>query len=240
MYSPVTHIVSHHDRGAIAEHIERTIRQSVSQAWTPGWPGEIESALLDAIFSSRAPYGGPDTGVRRVVARWREHRNAAFPDDVVVLDDLTALAEFADRPEDLADILGNRQRVAGNSTTKAEATVRAATVLSALGVRSAAHLVDSEDHRAAVTAITGIGDKTWECVFFAVGSRTANAVDLLRSFASEAVGRTLDADMTHALLESTAEMLGIRYPFLEHAAWRYQRRFGITFSTPAPVGIDGL
>ncbi len=238
MYSSVTHIFSHYDRGAVAEHIECTVRQSVSQAWAPGWPGEIEAALLDAVFSSRAPYGRPDTGVRRVITRWREYRNAAFPDSIVLLDDLTALVDFGDRPDELAELLGNRQRVAGNSTTKAEAAVRAAATLSSLGVQSARHLADNDDHRAAVTAIAGIGDKTWECLLFVAGIRTVDARELLRSFASDAVGRELDASTTAALLESTAEMLGIRYPCLEHAAWRYQRRFGITVSAPTAAESD--
>lgn len=41
-----------------------------------GWPGQIEAALLDAVFSIQARYGGPTTGVRGVVARspWRPDR----------------------------------------------------------------------------------------------------------------------------------------------------------------------
>lgn len=47
--------------------------------WPGGWPGQIEAALLDAVFSIRARYGSPTTGVRAVVSRWREHTAVAMP-----------------------------------------------------------------------------------------------------------------------------------------------------------------
>ena len=54
--------------------------------WPGGWPGEIEAALIDAVFSIRARYGTGENGVRGVVKRWRDERGD-------VLDDLRALAD---------------------------------------------------------------------------------------------------------------------------------------------------
>lgn len=240
MYSSVTHIFSKRDIDAVAAHLECTVRMSVSQAWAPGWPDEIEAALLDAVFSARAPYGTPDTGVRRVVSRWRAHRSTEEPDGLVMLDDTAALTRFHDRSDELAEILGNRQRVAGNYTTKAEAVTRVAAVLSERGVPSADHLTECDELRADVIAIPGVGIKTWECLHFALGARTDNAVDLLRSFASDAAGRPLDADDTKVLLHATADALGIARVNFEHAVWRYQRRIGVTVSADSAgeVGVD--
>src|SRR3954454_24846123 len=56
-------------------------------AWPGGWPGEVEAALIDAVFSVRARYGNrtSGTGVYGAVTRWRAHRT-------VPADDLAALA----------------------------------------------------------------------------------------------------------------------------------------------------
>ncbi|MGA9869575.1 MAG: hypothetical protein WBQ44_00285 [Rhodococcus sp. (in: high G+C Gram-positive bacteria)] len=222
MYSSVTHIFSPRECEAIATHIEHTVRQSVSPAWAPGWPGEIEAAVLDAAFSLRAAYGGPETGVRKVVAQWRHHRGGT------PIDDLTELAAFCRKPDQLAAILGNRQRTGDNTTTKAEAAARVAAVLVEQGVRSAHQLGDCDDQRLAVTVVPGIGDKTWENVLFVAGIRTENGIGLLRSFASQALGCEVDAATAASLIEYTAEGLGIRQAHLEHAIWRYQRRVGVT------------
>jgi hypothetical protein len=38
-----------------------------------GYPGEIEAALLDSVFSLQAVYGSANNGARGVVSRWRAH-----------------------------------------------------------------------------------------------------------------------------------------------------------------------
>jgi hypothetical protein len=108
-----------------------------------GWPNEIEAALIDAVFSARATYGGPNSGVRAVVRRWRDEREKANG-AAVPLDDLTEIARYADRGAELADILGNHQRVPGNATTKATGVACAAQNLVNVGVRHAADVVERE------------------------------------------------------------------------------------------------
>lgn len=219
MYSSVIHIFSQRDREALTAHIATCVTPAKSPYWNPGWPQEIEASLLDAVFSARATYGGPETGVRRVVSRWREYRQCES------LDDPTALAAFVNNPEELAEILGNRQRVAGNSTTKAECAARIATALTGLGVARAEDLVDSDELRAAFTAVPGAGRKTWECALFLVGERTPNSLLQVIAFTSDAVGRTLDGESAEMLLAVTAESMNVERAALEHAVWRYQRRF---------------
>lgn len=227
MYSSVTHIFSQHDRDAIARHIEATAAQDYSPFWTTGWPSETEAALLDAVFSARATYGGTNTGVRRVVSRWRAYRNTDH------LDDLAALASFTERPDALAEILGNRQRVAGNSTTKAEAVAKSAAVLVGCGVRAADQLFDADDQREAFTAVAGVGPKTWECALFLVGRRTLDALLHFVAFASDAVGRRVEGELAEHFLQLTAESMGAPHAALEHAVWRYQRRIGPAAPLPS-------
>ncbi|WP_338890790.1 hypothetical protein [Rhodococcus sovatensis] len=227
MYSSVTHIFSQHDRDAIAQHIESTAIQDNSSFWTAGWPNEVEAALLDAVFSARATYGGTDNGVRRVISRWRAYRSTDQ------LDDLTELASFIDRPDDLAEILDNRQRVAGNSTTKAEAVAKCADVLAGCGVRAADQLLDADDQREAVTAIAGIGPKTWECALFLVGRRTPDSLRHFVAYVSDAVGRRVEGELAEILLDLAAESMGAPHAALEHAVWRYQRRIGPAAPLPS-------
>lgn len=92
--------------GRVSQLVD-SINQNVSQDlynWPGGWPDQIESALLDAVFSIQARYGGPDSGVRAVVKRWREWRGTPA-------DDLRELAR--QDPEALADIVKNRAKVSG-------------------------------------------------------------------------------------------------------------------------------
>lgn len=226
MYSSVTHIFSESDHRRFADHVRANTSPSDPAAWTPGWPGEVEAALLDAAFSARASYGGPETGVRRVVSRWRAHRGAGQ------LDDLGALVAFAHEPDELAEILGNRQRVAGNSTTKAHAVALAAAALHDLGVRSAEDL-DDDAHRTSFTAVTGLGPKTWECALFTVGRRTLDSLLHFMAFGSDALGRELCDAEAEILMHEAAARLGVELAAFEHAVWRYQRRIPLPRVRPS-------
>ncbi|OZE96371.1 hypothetical protein [Rhodococcoides fascians] len=240
MYSPVTHI---HSRGtadspvareALSEHREEvtalvaaigtTMHRDASPFWFPGWEGEIEAALLDAVFAARASYGGEGSGVRRVIARWRTHRGDG------PLDDLSFLASFVDRVDELDELLGNRQRVAGNSTTKAEAAAKAAATLIGVGVTGSKDLVGADDdgHRHlaqadAFTSVTGIGFKTWRSLVYLVGVRDSED-SLLVQFVSNAIGEQVDECGMLELTTCAAEELGTDSQTLRHALWRELRR----------------
>lgn len=228
MYSSVTHIVSQADIDSVIRHIERTVPQSVSPHWNPGRPGASELALLDAIFSSRAPYGRKETGVRRVVGAWSGYRGVAVPDD------LTRLAEFVDEPEMLEEILGHRGRVPGNALTKAAAAAHAARVLTELGFTGAIQISDDDAACAAFRAVPGMGTVTWECFLVQLGVRTPAATRHLHRFVHCALAAAagvdpadfdeVEAERADQLLARTAERLGVGLQLLEHAVWRFQHR----------------
>ncbi|MDI9917447.1 hypothetical protein [Rhodococcus sp. IEGM 1379] len=205
--------------------------------WNDGWQQEAEAAILDAIFSARAAYGTPSTGVRAVIAKWRDYRQSSEP-----LDDLAALAAFADRGDELAIILGNRQRVPGNYSTKAEAAALAAAALIATGCTGSHDISDTDAHRDAVISVPGLGARTFELLLFLSGTLTAGSADLLTRFAAEAVGNeeplsTVDAT---AILTAAAQELGVSIATLTHAAWRYQRTAERPRRQSKPVVADSL
>ena len=224
MYSSVTDICTSAELYAVLSHIESVAPQSRSPHWTPGWRGESEAALLDAIFSARAPYGGPTSGVRAVIGRWRTHRGDNR------LDDLTTLAELNSDPDELVEILSNRQFVPGNSRTKGAAAAVAAQTLVSVGLTCSADFAHhTEQQFDAFRAIPGLGEITWECILMHLGVRTEKATAHLQTFvvdALEPLHRDLAADIAEnrspVILAAAADTLGTDLASLEHAVWRYQ------------------
>ena len=226
MYSSVTDICASKELDAVFLHIDSVASQSRSPHWTPGWRGESEVALLDAIFSARAPYGGPSTGVRAVIGRWRAHRG----DDR--LDDLTTLAELSSDPDALVEILSNRQFVPGNSRTKGAAAAVAAQTLISVGLSCSADFASHDKHHFdAFRAIPGLGETTWECMLMHLGVRTEKANRHLHSFVADALEplhHELAADIAEdhcaLILAAAANALDTDLASLEHAVWRYQHK----------------
>lgn len=115
------------------EHLRTTVVEDLPE-WPGGWPGEIECALLDAVFSIRARYGGPTSGVRAVVNRGRTHRGEAA-------DDLRPLAAVDGAR--LARFVGNHAKA--SRRLKAEIVSDAASALLDAGVRSSGDFTGSTD-----------------------------------------------------------------------------------------------
>ncbi|MGB9374851.1 MAG: hypothetical protein WCA82_11900 [Jiangellales bacterium] len=194
------------------------VREQIDPDWsihTPGWPDEIEAGLIDAVTSVRATYGGPDTGVRRVVQRWREHTGDTR------LDDLPRLA--ATDPLDLATILGNRQRLPGNSL-KAEGIVAAAEALTEAGVKRADDLcADDDEHREAVVTVVGLGPLTWGYLTVLVAAADRPADQRVTRLVGQVVGRDLDPAQSMRVLTGAAKQLGVRPATLHSVIWRDSR-----------------
>lgn len=204
----------------IVTFIDCELPQDAWPHWHDGWAQESEAALIDSIFSARAAYGSPTTGVRAVIERWRTYRQSATP-----LNNLRALAAFSERGDELATILGNRQRVPGNYSTKAEAVALAATALVETKCVCSTDINNTQAHREAVVSVPGLGERTFELLLFLCGTLTPDSIDLLTHFVIEAggTGEPLgDAEMTE-LLTAVAGQLDVPATTLAHAAWRYQR-----------------
>lgn len=197
----------------VAAYITAIMPRESWPFWFDGWPGEIEAAVLDAVFSARATYGTESTGVRKVVAAWRADRG-------VELDDLRAFTAL--EPDALVDVLGNRQRVAGNYTTKAEAARLIAEALLALGVRHASDIDGSDLQKAAFTSVAGVGQMSWECFLAVLDVATPESEAAIAAFVRQAAGwEDVDVDRE---LASAASLLDCSTATLRHSIWRYQRK----------------
>lgn len=65
------------DIAKVHEHVRQTIGEDPAKwfKWPGGWPGDIESALIDAVFSARAIYRSKrGRGISRKIADWQAGR----------------------------------------------------------------------------------------------------------------------------------------------------------------------
>lgn len=197
--------------GKLTLHIERTLGTDLP-AWPGGWPDEIEAALLDVVFSIRARYGGPTTGVRGVVNRWQGFRGERA-------DDLGVLATHA--PEALADVLGNHSRIRGR--LKAEVAIDAAVSLRAVGLRHAKDFTGSAEQKRAYLRVNGLGPVTWSYLGMLLGHPDVKADVWVMRFIQDAIGPDIETETARQLLIQAAENLDVSASQLDHAIWLYER-----------------
>ncbi len=211
----------------LLDHVQRVLPQEWAE-WPGGWPGEIEVALLDAVFSIRAHY----SGVLHVVERWRAHRG------VPVLDDLDQLARHGSSPDALQAVVGNSQRVPDGQLTKAEAVSLAAERLLEAGVVSSGDLdIRNDTQRRAYTSVTGLGEVTWAYLGMLLGEPGVKADTMIRRFVAHALDLPdVPAERARSLVQDVAGELGVSPTQLDHAIWSYQRdRPSQADAGPAPT-----
>ncbi len=215
-------VVEDSDVERVVEYVHEQLPADWAQ-WPGGWPGEAEAALLDAVLSIQAVYGGPQTGVRGAIGRWRQHRGG------VPLDDLGALASIG--PEDLAQVLNNRQRLS-EGRLKAEAIADAADRLVKAGMRSSADLDGGRGkYRRAYVAVRGLGTVTWDYLCMLLGVDGVKADVWVVRFVSRALrddtgDSSRDPAYCGELLRLAAAQLQVPATKLDHAVWAQMRQVG--------------
>ena len=92
------------DVARVREHIRATIGSEPEQwtKWPGGWRGDIESALIDAVFSARAIYeteGG--RGISRHLADWQAARTrSTFSLDALLTEiNAAGISGWSSRPK---------------------------------------------------------------------------------------------------------------------------------------------
>ncbi len=213
----------------VVKHIADTIGDQDSWVGYPGgWAGQIELALLDAVFSANARYGKPAsggraaTGVHKVIDNWREVRG------VSPLDSLSALIAAAQDLglENLPDRLDNRQTVPGGAMRKGVAVYEAAVRLAGVGVDHSSDLADDQVRGAALeayTSVPGLGWVTFDYFLSLLGHPTVKADRMVIRFVKAAVGATPTAEDARTLLLASSTALEVEDPrVLDHAVWEYQ------------------
>lgn len=205
-------MVDSQDLDEVRRYVAATIGSQLPE-WPGGYPNEVEAALIDAVFSIRANYGGPTTGVRGVVARWRKARGSA-------VDDLSQLARTDG--ERLAAIVGNRAKASGR--LKAEIVVDAAARLVATGLVHAEDLTGSDDQRSAYLSVHGCGQVTWAYFGMLLGHSNAKADTWVIRYVEKALqGRKVSSEEARQLVVAAAKSMSVPASQLDHAIWRYAR-----------------
>lgn len=184
--------------------------------WPGGWPGEIEAALIDAVFSIRARYGSPTSGVRAVVERWRTERHTGKVDD---------LREIVERSEDdLSRVFGNASTTGGQ--TKSAAVRQAAVALIEAGISTSADM--SVDTRAqageAYTSVQGLGWVTFSYFAMLLGVPGFKADVHICDYVASAVHLdTVSPERAYELLDAATSKFESK-THLDHAIWQLQRK----------------
>lgn len=200
-------------REDLHRHVVQTIGTSPT-AWPGGWPGEIEAALLDAVFSVRARYGSRTnrTGVFGAVMRWRDQHEAP-------VNDLRRLAA-ADETE--LRQTTNNGRLSGRS--KAAVVIDAAGALVEIGVVHAEDLpARMAEARAAYLSVKGCGPVTWSYFRMLLGFEDVKPDTWVMRFVQDAVHGAVSTEVASRLVHEVAELMGVSATTLDHAIWRYQR-----------------
>lgn len=200
------------DVARIRAHVETKLPRREWAEWPGGWQGQSELALLDAVFSISARYGGENSGVRRVVKAYRDREGVSGTDD------LRTFATFD--AKGLADLVGNTQQVSGR--LKTAAVIEAAHNLAAAGATSGDR-VDPVAHKSAYTSVHGLGSQTWHYFCMLLGREDVKADRWVIRFVEEALGRRSTAEESHSLLHTVAERLDASPTALDHAIWSATR-----------------
>lgn len=211
----------------IIQHITETIGTDPASwsTWPGGWPGEIGTALVDAVYSARSVYKSKHgRGIHPLVTVWRTDQPAAASLRVLA-------AEIREHgPHSWATTFGNTQTSPGRRAdapegpTKAAAILQAADKLLALGVDAASDITDVNVNKVklATRSVPGIGYATTNYFLMLLGRPGVKPDRMIHRFLRDASGRDWPDAPAEALIELAAARLGAEGYVLEHAIWSYE------------------
>lgn len=212
----------------VLDHIACTIGLK-EEEWVqrpPGYPGQIEAALLDSVFSLRAVYGTSSAkGPRAVVIRWKNHVKRQ-------LDNLEELVKEVDR---LGGECGFRRVLkhdgvavpnAADQPTKALAVYTSAKALVDFGVITAADARRERRNRPkkllrAIQTGRGVGQQAATYFLMNLGEPGVKADVMVIRFVNAALGTTVSAQEAADLVTHAANQLEADVIRLDHAIWKY-------------------
>lgn len=194
--------------------------------WPGGWPGDIESALVDAVFSARAVYRSRrGRGIHADVTRWREARSRSEFTLKALLDEIDAVG-----PPKWAERFGNSQNSpsrpasAPGGASKAAAVRQAACLLQRKRVSTDSD-IDSENVelvKKTIRRVPGIGYATTNYFLMLLGRPGVKPDRMIHRFLEEAAGHRFSNSEAEQTIRSAAELLGVEPHELEHAIWRFE------------------
>jgi hypothetical protein len=218
------------DVARVREHAEATIGSDPEQwtKWPGGWRGDIESALIDAVFSARAVYlTKRGLGIHRNVVDWRTKRER----DVFSLDTLIAEIDTVGVSA-WASSFGNSQVSPGRREDAPCGPTKAATVREAAGKprEAAINVADDIEPDTAATAkttlraVSGIGFATSNYFLMLLGVPGVKPDRMIHRFLKDAAGHAFSNTCAVQVLQAVAAHFGVREHELDHAIWRYESK----------------
>jgi hypothetical protein len=184
--------------------------------WPGGWPNDADTALLDAVFSTRARY---DTVVRPLLQRWHDSGLSSG-----ALSSLLAAG-----PDTLTKTLQNRQLVPGRSTnrlTKDAAVLDIASRmvdadLDAANDIKAAAVADPARVRNLIQETPGVGPAQSAYFLMLLGVPGVKADTMVTRWVERALDTgPLTPHQIESLVAAAAELLDVPSTELDHAIWR--------------------
>ncbi|MGQ7787943.1 hypothetical protein [Nesterenkonia sp. K-15-9-6] len=211
--------------GAVAQAV-RDIPEEHFVEFPGGYPDEISTALIDAVYSARQRYYSetPGVGVYNRVQKFRE----AFPDVRNNLQQLVGMEE-----SQIRSILGDNVVADGRQTRKSVVVQRAAGNMLELGVQYAGDLedADSELVKKAYTSVRGLGWITFEYFLMLLGQPGIKADVMITRFVNAALTERgmsqVDSKQARQILETVHAQDGVARGLgltdFDHTIWRWQR-----------------
>ena len=205
--------------------------------WPGGWPGDIEAALADAVFSARAVYRSKHgRGIYANVAAWRDGRGRAAWSLGELIAEIDSMGVHA-----WARHFGNRQHSptrppsAPGGPSKAAAVREAAGALREQGINTAADI--GLDNTGAVqnvlASVPGIGRGTASYFLMLLGAPGVKPDRMVHRFLSDAAGHPFSDAQAESVVIAAAGRLHVQPHVLDHAIWRYES------SKAADPPVDG-
>jgi hypothetical protein len=214
------------DAEKVTAHITSTLGPPGEWWWPGGWPGDIEAALVDAVFSARAVYRSKNgKGIFANVASWRDGRDRAALSLEGLIGEIDGLGV-----DGWADHFRNHQHSptrpasAPGGPSKAAAVREAAEALRNQGINTAADvdLGTTEIVQHVLRSIPGIGGTTASYFLMLLGAPGVKADRMVHSFLRDAAGHAFSNTRAENVIKAAAGQLNVQPHVLTHAIWRYE------------------
>jgi hypothetical protein len=212
----------------ILAHIAETIGTDPKGwvRWPGGWPGDIESALVDSVFSARARYKTKNAlGIYARMLTWQATRGRqaySLP---------ALLAEIGSDVDGWAKRFGNCQHSPGRPVSAPFGPMKAATVREAAealarhGVTTAQQITASnaDDVWKVLLSVPGVGYATANYFLMLLGVPGVKPDTMIKRFLADAAGHKFTDAEAERVVRAAAQQLGVQPHKLDHAIWSFER-----------------
>lgn len=215
------------DIADVLAHVDAAIGKPTGWGrWPGGWPGDIESALIDGVFSARAVYKSKrGRGIHANIVSWQEKRDREIYslEALVVEIDAVGVSRWASSFGN-CQVSPRRPASAAHGSSKAATVREAACSLRGRGINVASHIDarNTEDVKRALRVVSGVGYATANYFLMLLGAPGVKPDRMIHRFLKEATGHTFTGAEADQVIGCVARALDVQPHELDHAIWRYE------------------